>query len=423
MNSWAEDRGLDEQETGGDAEAAAHAGTGERRDGQKRDGMFSRGFARWLLAAGLFWLSVGMTDFPGKYGAEAYHWLLAPTLYFPALWLLVRERAGLARPWVDWWPLRACALLLVWSCVTLFWATGAHLAERMKVPIFVVLYLTGWFAWAGSRPERIRTMLQVTGVVLAFLALAAMIAFPWRDIVWKRRMVGFALLDGPNLSAYAMGIAFVWLTQLPLPGRWGRWVWVASLAILAVFVAWAQSRAAWLAVLGTLVLMPLWRPGFWGRVLAGAGVLVATAVAVFDPHELLQRGLSYRPQILVHALEKIAAHPWGGLGLGSRYTITVGTNSWTHSHNLFTNVAIEIGLPGLALWLGLWLWTGWQGWRARHHETGRVLLAIWVFSTVALQFDGPSLLLSPRSEWLLTWLPFALAILIYRWRDSVRSVA
>jgi O-antigen ligase len=310
--------------------------------------------------------------------------------------------------------LQTCLVLLVWSCVTLGWATGVHLAERAKVPIYVVLYVSAWFAWAGNRPERVRAMLFVSGMALALCALAAMLAFPWRDIVWKHRMVGFALLDGPNLSAYAMGIALVWLSQLPPSSRALRLAWLAAMAVLVVFVAWTGSRGAWLALFACLVSVPLWQPGRWARIQAGVCLFAAAIVMVLNPHELLQRGLSYRPQILYQALEMIERHPWGGLGLGSKYTITVGARSWTHSHNLFTNVAIEAGLPALILWLGLWLWAGWQGWRARRTETGRVLLTMWVFSTVALQFDGPSLLLSPRAEWLLTWLPVAVAVVLAR---------
>ena len=41
---------------------------------------------------------------------------------------------------------------------------------------------------------------------------------------------------------------------------------------------------------------------------------------------------------------------------------------------------------------------------------GRVVLGLWVYASVALQFDMPQLLDSPRPGWLLIWLPFALAL-------------
>ena len=40
---------------------------------------------------------------------------------------------------------------------------------------------------------------------------------------------------------------------------------------------------------------------------------------------------------------------------------------------------------------------------------GRLVLALWVYASVVLQFDMPQMLDSPRPAWLLVWLPFALA--------------
>ncbi|WP_161782358.1 O-antigen ligase family protein [Oleiagrimonas soli] len=366
---------------------------------------------RDLLAVGLFWLPVGMALVPGKHASSVFHWTVALLLFVPSLacWIVDRGRCLRAVPRSVTWT---CAVLLAWACVTLLWATGTHEVERIKVPLFVVLYLHAWLAWGSSRPGSVETLLRVTGWGMAFSALAAMLAFPWRDIVWTHRMVGFDMLDGPNLSAYAMGAAFVWLSQLPPSRGWRRVPWLIALALLAVFVAWTGSRGAWLALFVCLVSLPFWRPGLLARGFAVVGVLAAATVILLKPSLVLHRGLSYRPQIFERALAMIERHPWGGLGMGSKYTIAVGDQSWTHSHNLFTNIAIELGLPGLLLWLLLWAWIGWTGWRMRALPLGRIVLGVWIFASVALQFDGPSLLRSPRPEWLLTWLPLALAMLL-----------
>ena len=44
---------------------------------------------------------------------------------------------------------------------------------------------------------------------------------------------------------------------------------------------------------------------------------------------------------------------------------------------------------------------------------GALVLVTWIFASVALQVDGPSFLQSPRAEWLVTWLPLAIALQLW----------
>lgn len=369
--------------------------------------------ARWL-ACGLFWLPVGMAVSPGNHPRGVYHWTLALLLFIPALGAMGRRRAELARTWLTHWPLQLCLSVLVWAGITLCWATGPQLLERLKAPIFVLLYLSAWLAWSrGRRREEVRALFFWSAIALAAAALAAMIAFPWRDIVWHHRMIGLALLDGPNLSAYVMAGAFLWLVQLAPASGMRRYLCGAAMLILLVFVAWTGSRGSWAALVASLIAMALCGRDRLARGLAVGAIVALLVLLLAVPTELTHRGLSYRPQIFRQALAYIGAHPWGGLGLGSDYRVTAGRQVLTHSHNLFTNVGIEVGLPGLVLWLSLWAWMGWQGWHHRNLPLGRILLSVWVFASVALQVDGPSFLQSPRPEWLVTWMPLALALQLW----------
>ena len=387
---------------------------------ERDDAVLQGPLSQWI-AVGLFWLPVGMAVIPGSHARSLYHWSLALTLFIPALWLLVRNRAGIARRWMSWPPLQACLVLFVWSGITLLWATGKAPLERLKGPLFALFFLSGWMSWTSGRSgEQVATLLRRVALALALAALAAMIAFPWRDIIWHKRMIGLALLDGPNLSAYVMCCTFIWLAYLPAPPRWGYGQRLAQLVLL-VFIAWTGSRGAWVALAVSLVAMALARLSSRDRIFALVVVGGLIITLVLAPSELTQRGLSYRPQIFHQALALIERHPWGGLGLGTDYRVFAGNQVLTHSHNLFTSVAIEIGLPGLVLWGGLWIWVGWQAWQHRGQAVARLLLATWIFASVALQVDGPSLLQSPRAEWFVTWLPLAQALWLYGTQDHGRD--
>jgi O-antigen ligase len=373
------------------------------------------GAGQWpltLIGAGLVWLFVGVAAMPGDHSSSYYHWLVTVLLLLPAIWVVATQWRWLGRQWLAVPELRFSALLLLWAVVTLFWAQGPHPLERIKIPLQISLFLCAWLFWVNARGEKATaTLLFWSGLGLAICALAAMALFHSRDIFWTQvnRMVGFNMLDGPNLSGYVMGAAAVWLYQLIPETSRGRLLWAAALAILLGFVAWTFSRGAWLALFACMLLMPVWDRSRKGWASAAVAVVGAVAVSERASSFVDARGASFRPEIFHQALQRIVDHPLRGLGMDTPYTITVGDQSWTHSHNLFTNLAIELGLPGLALWLVAWVFVAIHGFKHRHSPLGRIVIGLWVFATIALQLDGPSLVLSPRPEWLLTWLPLAIA--------------
>jgi O-antigen ligase len=363
-----------------------------------------------VIGLGIFWLIVGVALTPSPTNASSwYHNVVTVLLFLPALWMAARHRAWVGRRVRDTPELILVVALLAWSCISLTWAGGTHVVERVKIPLQVAAFLIGWLFWVAARgADGARTLLRLAGYAMAAGALAAILAFPYRHNDFPDRITGFAMLDGPNLSGYVMGAVAVWLFQLPPARRWEQCLWLASLCCLLAFAALTLSRGTWLAIFVVMLVLPLFdrsAKGWVSSVLA----LAAGAVAMVVGRRLLEaRGVSYRPQIWEQAQALIRERPFRGLGLDTPYTITVGTQSWTHSHNLFTNLAIELGVPALLCWLGAWLLLLRRGWTFRHDPLGRIVLGLWVFSTVALQLDGPALLMSPRPEWLLTWLPLAI---------------
>lgn len=133
---------------------------------------------------------------------------------------------------------------------------------------------------------------------------------------------------------------------------------------------------------------------------------------------VLARGVSYRPQILMASLQMIAEHPWTGLGLGSGYNVHAEGQVFDHAHNLFSHIAIELGIPGLLLWVVAWFAALREAWRARETLYGRGVIGIWLFSFLAMQFDAASLTGTPRAEWFISWLPIGLATVLVWARGS-----
>jgi len=167
-----------------------------------------------------------------------------------------------------------------------------------------------------------------------------------------------------------------------------------------------------LALLSTVVLAPLWFRDRHSRLIAVAA-LIATGVAFYVVYDVITaRGSSFRPEIFQAVIQMIGEHPWTGLGLGASYKVSAVGMEFDHTHNMFTHVAVELGLPGMLLWIAVWLFTLAEIVRARHTLLGKILLGLWIFSTMAMQFDAASLTATPRAEWFVSWLIVGLAMLL-----------
>ncbi len=371
---------------------------------------------RWrnLLCAGLMALIAGMCALPAGPSfnpGKPYQYLLALTLYLPALILgfsrFERWRELARRPLMPW-----LMALFVWSTISLAWTNATRPLDEILRTLSVLVFLFAWMHGVGADPRRQRGMLVAGAGVLAVTAVAAMIRFAVQPPP-DGRVTGFGVMANANLIAAAMGAGFLWLWPWRFQARWQRLLkWLAMAAMVACLVL-ADSRSAWAALFGAVfVLLAIRRKErAWQRLL-GLGV-VALGVAAAAYPELSERGWSFRPQIMQYAWALFEQHPWLGLGQGARFTIPVQGGmgmDQVHTHNLFTQVAVEIGLPGLLLWLIVWLGLGWRAWRHRDDAIGRVVLALWVFASVMVQFDLPHLIDSPRPGWLIIWLPLALSL-------------
>lgn len=371
---------------------------------------------RWrnLLCVGLMALIAGMCALPAGPSfnpGKPYRYLLVLTLYLPALILgfsrFERWRELARRPLMPW-----LMALFVWSTISLAWTNASRPLDEILRTLSVLVFLFAWMHGVGADPRRQRGMLVTGAGVLAVTAVAAMIRFAVQPPP-DGRVIGFGVMANANLIAAAMGAGFLWLWPWRFQARWQRLLkWLAMAAMVACLVL-ADSRSAWAALFGAVfVLLAIRRnERAWQRLLGLSVVALGVAAAAYP--ELSERGWSFRPQIMQYAWALFEQHPWLGLGQGARFTIPVQGGmgmDQVHTHNLFTQVAVEIGLPGLLLWSIVWLGLGWRAWRHRDDAIGRVVLALWVFASVMVQFDLPHLIDSPRPGWLIIWLPLALSL-------------
>lgn len=367
---------------------------------------------RHVISVGLLWLIVGMVVLPAGVAlnpGRSYQNVLIVLLYVPAFCLALNGRAALWRALLPVAIFRVFLLLLVWAGLTLVWSPASHPADQVGRLLSLLAFVLGWQIFVRGDEQRARQLLWFGGMGIAAAAVIYLVLYLFQPPD-DGRIVGAGVTATANYAAAAMGVSLLWIYQLSVSTRLRMVLRICAMAALLVFIGLTQTRSVWLALASVLVTAPLWdrRRRVW--VTAVAVLLLAAFAMLFLSSILLERGASLRPQLFLHSLSLIDRHPWTGLGQGALFVLTIAGTGYTHSHNVLTQTAIELGLPGLLLTAALWSMVGWQGWRHRQTIQGRFLCSMWVYASVVLQFDMPQLLDSPRPGWLLFWIPFAIAL-------------
>jgi putative inorganic carbon (HCO3(-)) transporter len=204
---------------------------------------------------------------------------------------------------------------------------------------------------------------QLAGGLMLYLPLAAACLVAWV----RARRWGIALL-----ALAGLGLAGATLVLSQSRGGWiGGGVGLAALLTLAGLTSQRLRlrRLAWLVplilVVGTLAVALAVGPHRTGEAIFG--------VSETDVEDVVgQITLSGRVEIWSRALYAIQDFPFTGTGLGTfrrvvnllypLFTISPDIDI-AHAHNMFLQVAVDLGLPGLIAYLALLWLAGVSAWR------------------------------------------------------------
>ncbi len=176
-----------------------------------------------------------------------------------------------------------------------------------------------------------------------------------------------AFLGNPNmLAAYLVIVLPIALGEVAVAGRWSTRLWYifCSLAIgTCIVITW--SRAAWLGMVVALVMFLLACDLRTGWLAVGAAATIPIWIG-FVPDSFTRRlstilsaadgDLSYRMNIWRGVTRMIGDHLISGVGVGEEafknayvlYAVS-GTETAVHSHNLYLQVLIELGIVGIVI--------------------------------------------------------------------------
>lgn len=366
--------------------------------------------AEAMLGVGVLWSIAGVMLTPTM---KFYFQMIALLVYLPSLWLCIARRQELGhllRSHKEIWLLLA---LFAWAVLSLLWSTGGKPLGQLKSASLFMLFVFGWVLWARADERRLRLAMLSLALVVGLYSLAALVFEP---VFGAGRLSGFGgFLDNPNAAAYS--IAFVAVMCVPLLPRRGWWQlpWVILLAASLVYVALCGSRGALLALMVTAIFSLSLVPGRIAKLLPLLLLVGGAALVIAEPG-LMARGDAERFELLRNAWPQIQQHFWLGVGLGADYSVTSGTSVYENgAHNFPVHTAIQYGVPALLAFLVLWGMIGYHAWRCRARALGLSVMLLWVFSSVAMQFDVFSLWERTRAMWLMPWVVILLGLSLERW--------
>lgn len=345
---------------------------------------------------------------------KLYHQMMIFLLWLPALLALFH------RDFRDMLKQPECVLFgifVAWTLLVLTVEGGDDIFSKSKVTLYVALTLLGVLLAAQNRKWRFESMLFYASIMGGFFAAASWIYFYEVSAQpFSGRLIAIGLWDTAIMAAHAVGALAILGAFTLQTKRFNPWVMVLLLISAlgyALFLGFSQTRGVWIGVLACLLVMGVARPSRLGGGLIFVVALGVVSIALFKPEILLQRGVSFRPELWRGGVQLMLDHWAMGLGFHG-YLIPVPEigQAFKHPHNLFLDTGVRLGVPGLLLFGWLWLAVGWRGWISRERPLGQVLLALWVFSGASLMTDGIGLWLKPNADWLITWLPIALSIVL-----------
>lgn len=374
-----------------------------------------------LITGGYLWFLMGIAWASSN---KIYQQALVVLLWLPGLLAMMLFHKHLLEVWRRNRVFCSFLLLfLTWAALSTLWTGAEEPVRELKRVFYVGVFLASLALLSSQHPERIWQGLALACAGLALACAASIYLFYIRDAQpLSARLEGIGQVGHPILGAYVMTLVVIWGARFKPSGVWQSFLWGVLMLFALAFVLLGQSRGAMVALIAGISALLLLRGG---RVVWVGGAVVVLACWVgyelFAPF-ILARGLSYRPEIFQASLDMAMQNPFLGLGVGTDYRVVTFNypEGFDHTHNGFTHVAVELGLPGVLLWVGLWLSAFHIVWQHRFSAEGRLVFGTLVVSLAALQFDAASLWGTPRAEWFIVWLPLALTLALIAQPYSVR---
>lgn len=287
-----------------------------------------------------------------------------------------------------------CALALAGRAQVLWVLAALLLGGLLQALLSAGLYAAGkpfvyWFALIDPRsrasgtfvnPDHLAGYLEITlaagmGLMLALLAPST------RSRSWAERMVAASAFVMSPKMLVRLALVMLVMALVLTRSRAGNGAFFIGIVGVAVVVAlrsveWRRP-ALWLVasmLIVDLVIIGQW-VGLDTVVKRMQGTAEATSLRVAEfglagsPPKPGEESLTQRMAVPMSSLPLVQQKPvagWGGGGYQLAYPpikpSTIFKGFWSHAHNDYVQVAVDLGVVGLALWVSVGVFSVWRLW-------------------------------------------------------------
>ena len=287
--------------------------------------------------------------------------------------------------------------LVVAVLISILFSTNVLASSLYLMKLIKFFYIFLIFTYFTRR--QVEWTFRAVLLALGVSALYGIVQYYWlMEVHWMNRIHGFMgnwmTFSGQLMLGLVALTAYLLFNQFPFtrnveerPAHEGeetltqrtesqgqirgyiRWLWLVLLLILVVTLVLTLTRNAWLgSLVGVFVIVAIYRR-LWVVAAAAAALVVFLILpssfqqrfySAFDPEDTTTRG---RLELLMTGGNMIAAHPWTGVGprmmqeAFQQYRVSDDFPEWIyqHLHNNVVQIAAEMGLLTLAVWVALWV--------------------------------------------------------------------
>jgi len=260
-----------------------------------------------------------------------------------------------------------------------------------------------------------RAMLLTATIWAGFGLIELYNVYYLQGLPLSSRIVGSGSLSNTLLTSHVYGAFATFIVSHYLTStKYHRYqaLYLVIFLSLILFIIQTHSRTpllAMIAVFGCLLLKHRNKKVIYVTLF----LIVSLAIyATFNYDLLIQRGLSYRPEIWLTAINDIQNKPFFGHGIGSKMSLFIPSlnKTFSDSHNIHIGLTYQLGLAGLVIWLALFVYLLRLYLKNPHNLLIATGFPIFIYGITAGMTEGGSFFSRPKEVWFLIWLPIAIMV-------------